>query len=581
MRLSSRSATHSSLTGYTSSRSSTSSGKQLVAGKKKGDDTVKKSSLHSVLRTRASERESLTSLPFTILYFIVYIMGIMNHQDVRTVYLVESSMREFLEDYTFGAGARHTLHTIKETKDFWLFMRDALLPALCVQTDHLGNTLQKEDWGRVLSKNRLKGGILLEQFRTREFARDNYLEQFRTPDYLYFPGEGTVLPKDVPGNKNGAESRMLLQDFLAFGNMEGSDADDRQLRRTSDNSSISGNSSLDQNKTKQSFVGSFASDESTEAAELMYPFFLFEQEPMDILQKRVQYLENINWIDQYTTQLNIKVLFLNDDVELIQHLKIRFLFPNSGSIFSKMYFQSSYTNAYKTAIVLVFDIVWLLLLIKVFLQALKDAFQAFRKGKIGMYCKNVWNITDWASIVFGFVIIGMFALERNMVETLGDQLNTAGGNINQDYWGSMLKLHIDAEVLSNMGMWFRLLQANYTMIILMRFFKAFKGQARLAIVTNTIVHASSDLFHFVIVFLSAFLTYTFAGTVLFGRRIQGFSTFPEVLRNMLRYCLWRLRLDSTVTGACVDNNHMVLELYDPGLHDYVEHGLSYSDGRVH
>merc|ERR1719316_595564 len=81
--------------------------------------------------------------------------------------------------------------------------------------------------------------------------------------------------------------------------------------------------------------------------------------------------------------------------------------------------------------------------------------------------------------------------------------------------------------IADMAMWHTLLVADYTMIIMMRFFKAFKGQARLAVVTNTIVHASTDLFHFVIVFLSAFLTYTFAGTVLFGRRLKGFSSFQK------------------------------------------------------
>jgi hypothetical protein len=102
-----------------------------------------------------------------------------------------------------------------------------------------------------------------------------------------------------------------------------------------------------------------------------------------------------------------------------------------------------------------------------------------------------------------------------------------GGEISQEYLASMLKLHTDAQALSNMVMWYRLLLADYTMIIMLRFFKAFKGQARLAVVTNTIVHASADLFHFGIVFVSAFLTFTFSGMILFGRRMNGFSTFEK------------------------------------------------------
>merc|ERR1719428_1999059 len=63
------------------------------------------------------------------------------------------------------------------------------------------------------------------------------------------------------------------------------------------------------------------------------------------------------------------------------------------------------------------------------------------------------------------------------------------------------------------------------LLVMCRFFKAFKGQPRLAVVTTTIASAGADLFHFGLIFFSVFLTFAFAGTILFGRRLAGFSSF--------------------------------------------------------
>eukprot|EP00746_Dinoflagellata_sp_MGD_P064876 gnl/MRDRNA2_/MRDRNA2_27050_c0_seq1.p1 gnl/MRDRNA2_/MRDRNA2_27050_c0~~gnl/MRDRNA2_/MRDRNA2_27050_c0_seq1.p1 ORF type:complete len:1273 (+),score=202.30 gnl/MRDRNA2_/MRDRNA2_27050_c0_seq1:3-3821(+) len=474
------------------------------------DIVVKKSSLNAILRTRLKEREGCLSLPFTVCFFTFYTMGIMNHENVRNVYLVESGLRGFVEDYSFDVAASRTLEGIAETRDFWLFMKDALLPMFMVQTDHLGNTLPKEEWGRVLSKNFLKGGILLEQFRDEPFPVSNV-----TSDFLYYQGEGTIPMKDVPGAES-LNGRRLLWEFPAF-NDESIDAvvQDRALRGKGGS----------QQKAKG----------GAEAAALTYPFFFFEQEPMDILQKRMRHLEEINWIDHSTSQLNVKVIFVNKDGggpgrDIVVHLKISFFFPTSGGIFSKIYFQSSYEASYTSTMILT-SIGWICLLGGIFLQEVKEVAKAFNtgKGEVLFYFQDIWNCVDWASIVFGFAVIGMSMNERSSVASVVSQMAVTGPDVDVDptYLGQMLKLHKDMQNLANMSMWYRLLLADYTMVIMLRFFKAFKGQARLAVVTNTIVTASTDLVHFAIVFLSAFLTYTFAGMILFGRRIGGFSTFQK------------------------------------------------------
>jgi len=53
-------------------------------------------------------------------------------------------------------------------------------------------------------------------------------------------------------------------------------------------------------------------------------------------------------------------------------------------------------------------------------------------------------------------------------------------------------------------------------------------------VTDTLISASTDLAHFSLVFLSIFLTYALAGSVLFGRDMDNFSTFARAVASSFR-----------------------------------------------
>merc|ERR1719191_2059322 len=91
----------------------------------------------------------------------------------------------------------------------------------------------------------------------------------------------------------------------------------------------------------------------------------------------------------------------------------------------------------------------------------------------------------------------------------------------------MYNMQVEVDNLAFLVMWYRILISDYMLLIMIRLFKAFKGHPRLAVVTNTIYVAGSDLFHFGIVFTSIFLAFAYSGTLLFGRRLSGFSTFSK------------------------------------------------------
>merc|ERR1719162_2456750 len=93
-----------------------------------------------------------------------------------------------------------------------------------------------------------------------------------------------------------------------------------------------------------------------------------------------------------------------------------------------------------------------------------------------------------------------------------------------DFIQKSSEAHKTAEVLYTKLMWFRLGMSDYMLIIMLRFFKAYRAQPRLAMVTSTLYSAGSDLFHFLIVFTTIFVSYALAGVLLFGRRLRSFHT---------------------------------------------------------
>ncbi|CAE7033991.1 Rsph3a [Symbiodinium sp. CCMP2592] len=75
------------------------------------------------------------------------------------------------------------------------------------------------------------------------------------------------------------------------------------------------------------------------------------------------------------------------------------------------------------------------------------------------------------------------------------------------------------------------------MLVMLRLFKSFHAQPRLAIVTKTIITASQDLLHFFIVLLSVYTCMAVFGYLLFGQDVEDFSTWDRVCITCFRALL--------------------------------------------
>ncbi|CAJ1342930.1 unnamed protein product [Effrenium voratum] len=84
---------------------------------------------------------------------------------------------------------------------------------------------------------------------------------------------------------------------------------------------------------------------------------------------------------------------------------------------------------------------------------------------------------------------------------------------------------------------FRFWLCIYPVVLLMRLFKSFAAQKRLAIVTDTFRVAYNDLIHFSIVFLSVYFCLAVNAVIFFGQDMLDFATMDRALHACFRAML--------------------------------------------
>jgi len=74
----------------------------------------------------------------------------------------------------------------------------------------------------------------------------------------------------------------------------------------------------------------------------------------------------------------------------------------------------------------------------------------------------------------------------------------------------------------------------YPTIVMLRLFKSFKAQPRLALVTATMTKAKQDMLHFFIVFLSVYVCMMVNSILFFGQDVMEFGSVPRAIHSCFR-----------------------------------------------
>eukprot|EP00931_Biecheleriopsis_adriatica_P119027 TRINITY_DN94318_c0_g1_i1.p1 TRINITY_DN94318_c0_g1~~TRINITY_DN94318_c0_g1_i1.p1 ORF type:complete len:787 (-),score=127.85 TRINITY_DN94318_c0_g1_i1:188-2305(-) len=263
-------------------------------------------------------------------------------------------------------------------------------------------------------------------------------------------------------------------------------------------------------------------------------------------------LEAKEWLDAKTRHVKVSFLSYHADYDLLTVTNVNFMFSRTGRAWKDVCFQTAFLYPYSDMTILAWEILFFGCVTFIFLSETIDVLMGLKRSK----CKfraflsdylSFWNFVDWVSVLAGFVIMGMWIRQciqsakiQKSLEQFAERGVCTGDSPTFEYdecVKASANLHADADVLSQQLRYSNIFMGIYPLCIMLRLFKAFSHQPRLAVVTNSLSASAGDLSHFCIVFLSIFSSYAFMAIAIFGQDVQEFATFSIACMTLFRICM--------------------------------------------
>jgi hypothetical protein len=266
-------------------------------------------------------------------------------------------------------------------------------------------------------------------------------------------------------------------------------------------------------------------------------------------------LEQAGWLNNQTARVEIDFLTYNAMADMLTMTRLHFMFPRTGHIWKESTYWTLKLKPYGDYWLYLYEALFYGQITFLFVSEMKEACKELRdnrfKVKAFLYSYlGFWNFVDWVSIVGAYIhmilwvkhILNLMDIEDRLVN-MSDDWET-NGCVNNSACTEFYESVFDE--ISNAGYFYNIFQivgASYPIIIMLRLFKAFAAQPRLAIVTNTLYHCVGDLAHFLMVFIAIFMTYVLMAIALFGKEVAGFSSGDRAILTLFRMLMGDFDVD--------------------------------------
>jgi len=256
-----------------------------------------------------------------------------------------------------------------------------------------------------------------------------------------------------------------------------------------------------------------------------------------ILENFVYTLKQHNWLDAATDTLDVRAAFLNAEAypPLFGLLDIHFKFQRSGTLTRSVQVTTTTADEYPSWFFWYLDLMWAVLVFCLALrQVQKAATHCFcpRRIRDHAWYFNFWTVLDWVTVGMSLFLMVLFSVLFMGTETLSSDVAAlpdapargSSAEVMTAYhakWGAVLD---KVETAVQWRGYQRLLMFWYVIALTVQFVKVFRGQPKLAELARVVYRASEDVVHFVIIFLILFLNFAFAGFMIFGLRMEDWST---------------------------------------------------------
>lgn len=256
------------------------------------------------------------------------------------------------------------------------------------------------------------------------------------------------------------------------------------------------------------------------------------------------------WLDEQTSRVEIGFVSYNAEYGLLSLTTASFFFTRGGRIHKIVHVQSAWADHFAGDIfdvgtMIICDITWFSLLLYVLFNEVKEIVHLLRSSKDRWWRTlkdeyfEFWNIVDWISIFLALFVVQMFAqvlftthaVVHEFEEIVGKNLQSLS---RAEFTDTMQNFMASMESLCVTERWYRVSFCFYPMAVMLRLFKSFAAQGRLAIVTRTLTRSLVDMVHFFMVFMSVFFCMVVNSVLIFGQDIEDYSNMTRATMTCFR-----------------------------------------------
>lgn len=465
-----------------------------------GSQVIERDILRSVVIEEGRRWSGCLMLPVTICFFAFYSAAASLHEDIGAGHLLDRPLREKLEPL---------LDNVLDISDMWNFVLKGYLPFFFQQTDDSGRPLPQQQWGTIYKYGQVKGGVVMEMQRSTKVQCSDSLSEHT---WCY------------PQDSLSTDSFGLPISHLPVGKYTLLTGPDPLLRCEEEGFSTSGCSSRRLELLRDELAARMPSEGDNSKS---FRFFVSSNVTYDRAAARIQYLINRGWVDEQTTQMVLKVIVLNYQLQIprLEQVAITFSLSRGGGIFVKFRVESLSQRAFTSTASYVMDTLFVIMLVASTLFVSWDLFKAVNKAEIRKYFSMV-NIVMWLTCLMGWLnVVSMIYQEtlRTPVNELLAQVSTS--NDEETVWD--LNNAVDTMVRVLVGL--RVFTAYAHLLFMCRSFLSLQWQPRLAVVTQTLAETAVDLFHFLLVLLPTWFAFAISGMMMFGRYLESFATIERAV----------------------------------------------------
>jgi hypothetical protein len=256
------------------------------------------------------------------------------------------------------------------------------------------------------------------------------------------------------------------------------------------------------------------------------------------------------WIDEQTLRVELAMVLFNPQYGLYSYVGVNLFFNRGGSILKFVNIMSAWADLqsaplHEQAVVYIAAILWLGALVYVFIGESREVISTIRSSKQRWYkaLRNdyvgVWNVVDWVSFIVGSAVIVLFFMmnaetsKTNLLlaEMMRSSNSLPGGISREAYQAKNVEFFVAVQNMCGAERSFRSSLCVYPSIVMLRLFKSFAAQPRLALVTATLKSSATDMMHFFIVFLSVYTCMMVNSVLFFGQDLEEFCEFMRAMHT--------------------------------------------------